>query len=213
MHSSSKYVESTYSVGGAWHHAWHQSGYHAVTQYGDHRFDDRRWGLGFDVLLALRRLDIGGGLQSGLAIVALAVALDRLSQAAARYVQRSRRHRRSIRGGGTVWILVGGVLALGYGTSYIWPGSHVYPATWTIDTSAYWNELAQWINLNWFDALNGAKTSILIFILIPLKRFLLELPWLLVVGLLGLAAYAVSGPKLTILTAALSIFIVGAGLW
>ena len=38
-------------------------------------------GLGFDVLNALRRLDFGAGLEAGLAIVALAVALDRLSQA------------------------------------------------------------------------------------------------------------------------------------
>jgi hypothetical protein len=38
-------------------------------------------GLGFDVLAALRRLDIGAGLEAGFAIVALAIALDRLSQA------------------------------------------------------------------------------------------------------------------------------------
>ncbi|MBW8282263.1 MAG: ABC transporter permease subunit, partial [Rhizobium sp.] len=41
-------------------------------------------GLGFDVLAALRRLDIGAGMEAGFAIVALAVALDRLSQAFAR---------------------------------------------------------------------------------------------------------------------------------
>ena len=40
-------------------------------------------GLGFDVLTALRRLDIGAGLEAGLAIVVMAIALDRLSQAAA----------------------------------------------------------------------------------------------------------------------------------
>ena len=38
-------------------------------------------GLGYDVLTALRRLDIGGGLEAGIAIVVLAIALDRLSQA------------------------------------------------------------------------------------------------------------------------------------
>ncbi len=38
-------------------------------------------GLGFDVLGALRRLDIGAGVEAGLAIVVMAVALDRLSQA------------------------------------------------------------------------------------------------------------------------------------
>jgi glycine betaine/proline transport system permease protein len=34
-------------------------------------------GLGFDVLAALRRLDIGAGIEAGFAIVALAIALDR----------------------------------------------------------------------------------------------------------------------------------------
>ena len=38
-------------------------------------------GLGYDVLAALRRLDIGAGFEAGLAIVVLAIALDRLSQA------------------------------------------------------------------------------------------------------------------------------------
>ena len=40
-------------------------------------------GLGYDVLLALRALKIGQAMEAGLAIVALAIALDRLSQAAA----------------------------------------------------------------------------------------------------------------------------------
>jgi glycine betaine/proline transport system permease protein len=44
-------------------------------------------GLGFDVLLALRANDIGRGMEAGFAIVALAIALDRISAAAA--VQRS----------------------------------------------------------------------------------------------------------------------------
>ena len=48
-------------------------------------------GLGFDVLNALRRLDIGAGVEAGLAITALAVALDRLSQALAERAGRGRR--------------------------------------------------------------------------------------------------------------------------
>src|SRR5262245_65826192 len=40
-------------------------------------------GLGYDVLFALRNQKIGVGLEAGLAITALAIALDRLSQAAA----------------------------------------------------------------------------------------------------------------------------------
>ena len=41
-------------------------------------------GLGYDVLLALRALKVGEAMEAGLAIVALAIALDRLSQAVAR---------------------------------------------------------------------------------------------------------------------------------
>ncbi len=42
-------------------------------------------GLGYDVLLALRALKIGPGMEAGLAIVVIAIVLDRLSQAAAAY--------------------------------------------------------------------------------------------------------------------------------
>ncbi len=40
-------------------------------------------GLGYDVLLALRALKVGQAMEAGLAIVILAIVLDRLSQAAA----------------------------------------------------------------------------------------------------------------------------------
>lgn len=65
-------------------------------------------GLGFDVLAALRRLDIGAGFEAGLAIVVLAIAVDRISQAFAQQAGQAptvpagqgwiRRHRR-MRGG------------------------------------------------------------------------------------------------------------------
>src|SRR6476659_5138576 len=40
-------------------------------------------GLGYDVLLALRALKVGQAMEAGLAIVVLAIVLDRMSQAAA----------------------------------------------------------------------------------------------------------------------------------
>ena len=38
-------------------------------------------GLGYDVLTSLRKLDIGGGVEAGLAIIILAIVLDRMSYA------------------------------------------------------------------------------------------------------------------------------------
>src|SRR5690606_27335816 len=67
-------------------------------------------GLGYDVLTSLRRLDIGGGLESGIAIVVLAVALDRISQA---YALRAGRVRHL--SGGNSWLplaALGGILVL-----------------------------------------------------------------------------------------------------
>ena len=49
-------------------------------------------GLGYDVLLALRALKVGPAMEAGLAIVALAIVLDRLSQAAARQHARGHVH-------------------------------------------------------------------------------------------------------------------------
>ena len=49
-------------------------------------------GLGYDVLLALRALKVGQAMEAGLAIVVLAIVLDRMSQAAA--VQRPEQERK-----------------------------------------------------------------------------------------------------------------------
>jgi ABC-type proline/glycine betaine transport system permease subunit len=46
-------------------------------------------GLGYDVLVALRRLSVGQAMEAGLAIVVLAIVLDRLSQAAAHRTARA----------------------------------------------------------------------------------------------------------------------------
>lgn len=47
-------------------------------------------GLGEQVLLGIQRLDVGQGAEAGIAIVALAIVFDRITQA---YGQRSQRHR------------------------------------------------------------------------------------------------------------------------
>jgi len=49
-------------------------------------------GLGEEVLLGIQRLDVGRGLEAGVAIVALAIVFDRISQA---YGRRSQAHRTS----------------------------------------------------------------------------------------------------------------------
>ena len=72
-------------------------------------------GLGYDVLASLRRLDIGSGLEAGLAIVVLAIALDRLSQA---YATRRRTAKDQEQGRRPAF---GAGQGSGYFRSFFWP--------------------------------------------------------------------------------------------
>ena len=172
-------------------------------------------GLGFDVLAALRRLDIGAGIESGVAIVVLAIALDRLSQA---FAARAPSEGRVQEGAG--WIrrnpytsfcilaaLLTTVLGLAIGSF------ESYPKTWTLTTGTFWSGIVKYINVNFFDELESVKTALLLGVLVPLKRFLLALPWPGVVALLALAGYTLGGLRLASLCLALSLFIVAVGLW
>ena len=171
-------------------------------------------GLGFDVLAALRRLDIGAGLEAGLAIVALAIALDRLSQA---FAQRASLHQPAA---GRSWparhpylaaalFLVAATALLGLAV----PAIQTWPESWEISTGAFWSEVVRWINVNFFDALEAVKNAVLLNILIPFKRFLADLPWLGVTAILALAGYRLGGVRLAFTVAALAFLIAATGQW
>ena len=172
-------------------------------------------GLGFDVLASLRRLDIGAGIEAGVAIAVLAIALDRLSQAFARQepplyeeVQKSglfARYPYSLACGAIV--LITGIGGLSWGWLQHWPEA------WSITTGSFWADVVGWINVNFFDTLEAIKSFILIKFMIPFKRFLISLPWPVVAGLLGLAGYSLGGWRLATLCAALTLFIASTGLW
>lgn len=173
-------------------------------------------GLGFDVLAALRRLDIGAGFEAGFAIVALAVALDRLSQAFARKAGTPttsgtdehtviRRHPYLAAG---LAVIVSSIIA-----SLISPALATLPDDLTLSTGSFWNEVVKWININFFDMLEAIRTTLLLHLLVPIKRFLAELPWVGIVVLLALAGYRLGGLRLAILTAILSLLIAATGQW
>ena len=169
-------------------------------------------GLGFDVLSSLRKLDIGGGIEAGLAIVVMAIALDRASQAFANREERHaptghilKRHPWS----GTVVLVIGATLILG---RFV-PAVQTYPDALTITTGPFWSSAIEWINVNFFDTFEAIKTFILQWLLLPVKKFFSGIPWVWGIIATGLIAWRVGGWKLGLLAAVLMGFIAASGLW
>jgi len=171
-------------------------------------------GLGYDVLTALRRLKIGEGVEAGVAITLLAIALDRLSQAYANRPQpvHSLQHQ-------SFWerhphaILFAGIVGLTWLVGIYVPFMNTYPEGWEITTGSFWGDLVRYINVNFFEVLESFKNFLLLNIMIPFKRFLISLPWVAVVAMVGLGGWQLGGFRLGLLTASLTSFIAIVGLW
>jgi len=171
-------------------------------------------GLGYDVLTALRRLDIGGGIEAGLAIVVMAIALDRVSQGFA--VRRVRPHVDPALPFHRRHPLLTSVIAVTVGTTLLGiylPGVRIYPESLTLTTGGFWTGIMEWINVNFFDTLEAVKTGLLTYLLLPVKRFFTGIPWIWGIVAITLAAGRVGGWKLGLMAALMSLFIAANGLW
>ncbi len=170
-------------------------------------------GLGFDVLHSLRRLAIGDGIEAGVAITVLAIALDRLSQA---YTEQRHEHlekeKNFIQAHPHLVAAIAIIVVISVIGFFVQAIAN-YPEKMTITTSTYWDGLITWININFFDILDTIKSWLLLNILMPVKRFLLALPWVAVVGLLSLAGVKLGGWRLSLLVSSLAAFIVVTGNW
>ncbi|MDH4259621.1 MAG: ABC transporter permease subunit, partial [Gammaproteobacteria bacterium] len=165
-------------------------------------------GLGYDVLASLRQLDIGGGLEAGTAIVVLAITLDRVSQAyAKRALEVHRRGALRYR-----WVLLGVVIALWLAALKIEALRH-YPEPWMLSTGVFWDNLVEWLNVNYFDTFEAVKTAILLKFMIPVKRFLLAQPWPFVVFCVIVAAFSIAGLRRAIIAGVFLLSIAFTGLW
>jgi glycine betaine/proline transport system permease protein len=70
-----------------------------------------------------------------------------------------------------------------------------------------------WINVNYFDTLEAAKNAVLVHLLMPVKRFMLALPWLGVAAGLALIGWRLGGVRLAVLAGVLTTLIAATGQW
>lgn len=172
-------------------------------------------GLGFDVLASLRRLDIGGGFEAGIAIVILAVAIDRLSQA---FAERSTRMVPPVQGH-TVFarhprstiVLV--ILLLAFLFGQVIPAFQTYPEAATATTGAFWDNGVKYLNINFYDQFEAVKIFFLSYFMLPVKRFFLGIPWVWAVIIVTAMGWTFGGWKLALMNALMAGFIAATGMW
>lgn len=165
-------------------------------------------GLGYVVLQALRRLDIGSGLQAGMAIVLLGVLLDRMTMAAAAKTsdtQPSDRMRDMLS-------LLGLLLAT-TALSLAVPALQEWPRTWTISSASFWNGLVTWVNVHLFDAIESVRTFWLLNILYPYRDFLAGRSFLIVLLCTTLLGAATGGRRVATFVCLMLLFIASSGFW
>lgn len=170
-------------------------------------------GLGYDVLMALRQLDVDKGLVAGSAIIVVAVSLDRISAAAAKKTflplppGASFRQRHPYLILSVLWLAVTTLLG------FVLPAFAHIPPEWTVKSGTTFMDLVKWINVNFFDTIDAGRTWLLLNFLNPIKAFLVDLPWVFVVSAIGLLGYQLAGWRLALLVTLLMLFCAVTGLW
>ncbi len=172
-------------------------------------------GLGQSIVRALQRLDVGKAFEAGLAIVILAIVLDRLTAAASEREElehragrsrSSRRHRQLLVGAiaiGAAAILIGALAPLG----------DAFPKPWRLPLAAPVNELSDWIKVNLYDVTIAIKDGVTYGLINPLQSLLTSAPWWLVLVVAAGLALAGSGVRAAVTAGVCLLAIALLGLW
>jgi len=173
--------------------------------------------LGREVLNGLQHLDVGVALNAGIAIVVLAIVLDRVSEA---WSMRDRATQ------GRGWVVFGraiprwlvALLAVAVTLVAVLVGRYVlvqqdFPASPRIDLVTPTNTAVEWIqtNLEWLTSAIG--DFLILYCLDPIVNLLLGVPWWMVAGFFAVAAWRFSGWKLAVFTGAAFLGIGLLGMW
>jgi len=169
-------------------------------------------GLGYDVLLALRALKVGQAMEAGLAIVIIAVVLDRLSQAIARK-RADIEVATTFQGRHGNLLIAGTILVVTTLLGLFIPALVNLPDAATLTSAPYWKAGVNWIVINWFDAIETGRVFLLLNFLNPLRGAFEAIPWSAALIVLATLGWRLGGWGLATLIGVLVLFCATTGLW
>ncbi len=163
-------------------------------------------GLGVDLLRALARVNVGAALVPGVAIVLIAIVLDRITRAAAIRRTASRARSAVVRWGGFAVLAVLGVAL----TPVLAPE---FPEKWEIQLVRPINDVVDWIESNWYVFTGFLNDTVAYGLLNPLQGVLTSAPWWLVTVAVLAFAWRLSGWAAGLIAAGCLAGVAALGLW
>ena len=171
-------------------------------------------GLGASVLRALQQVNVGQAFQAGLAIVILAIVLDRLTDQAGQWMDPRFRRADATKSRRRLLYLgaLGAVVVAAIGARSL-EDPATFPDTLKLSLVVPVNDLAKWITTNFGEGTAAIKDAVSVGVLNPLEGVLTDAPWWLVVGAVLAIGWAISGRRAAVISSVCLILVVLLGLW
>ena len=170
-------------------------------------------GLGLPLLNYLQSLRIGKALEVGMAIVLMAIMLDRLSQAAGARRPEHVDFSKSWAQRHPFWIAGGAVVVAGVVAAQITDHAKVLPKSWTISTAPFWEEIVDWVQLNLKSPLGYFRDFMILEILFPMRDAFQSLPWIGLLVLVAAVGWRFGGWRLAAIVATFVAYLAFSGFW
>ena len=176
-------------------------------------------GLGKTVLNALESLDVGTAFNAGLAIVVMAIVLDRVTTAASAGVDPTRSVGRRtttaarLRGPLLVVTGVATLVCVWFSYTYLWAAE--FPDAVSIGPPIVRaaDAVTVWAQTSFAGVTNAVRDLVTVWLLNPFQSLLTDSPWWLVAGALVAIAAVLGGGHAAATTAICVALILGTGLW
>jgi glycine betaine/proline transport system permease protein len=168
-------------------------------------------GLGQTIVQALERVNVGAAFDAGLAIVVLAVVLDRITTHAAQRAVPTNHRSARLRAAGPLVAVVAVVAVTVLGRMSSWGAE--FPAGWRASFAVPVNEATRWVEFHWYDATEALKNVVSAVLLDPIETVLTTTPWWLFLVAVLIFGTLSSGPRAATIAAVAVAGLVGLGLW
>jgi glycine betaine/proline transport system permease protein len=171
-------------------------------------------GLGRNILQALSKVDVGAAFDPGLAIVILAIVLDRLTEQASEWID-PRRYR-TLTGLRRPRVAIPLALAVIVAGSVVVPlflDATTFPREVSVSFRAPVNAFVQWLTSTFSGLTLGLRNGATDAVLNPLETVLTSAPWWLLVGVVMLIAWYLSGRRAALIAGICLGAIVLLGVW